>query len=117
MTLPNTHSMLRSPASTVPRRALPPAAPAAGKAPLHLTPNWVHPKSTFEDFFGGILIVTAEQFQRINGFGTNFWGWGREDDNLRERLVAAGKPCCCAVMLRACTHFKGLVGRSLRGAS
>ncbi|KAL4420361.1 hypothetical protein ABPG77_006168 [Micractinium sp. CCAP 211/92] len=61
-----------------------------GDAPLHLTPNWVHPKSNFEDFFGGLLIITAEQFRRVNGFGTQFWGWGREDDNLRERLVAAG---------------------------
>lgn len=61
-----------------------------GDAPLHLTPNWVHPKSNFEDFFGGLLIITAEQFRRINGFGAQFWGWGREDDNLRERLVAAG---------------------------
>ncbi|EFN53635.1 hypothetical protein CHLNCDRAFT_136335 [Chlorella variabilis] len=42
------------------------------------------------DFFGGLLIMTAEQFWRVNGFGTQFWGWGREDDNLRERLVQAG---------------------------
>lgn len=61
-----------------------------GDAPLHLTPNQIHPKSNFEDFFGGLLIITAEQFRRVNGFGTQFWGWGREDDNLRERLVSAG---------------------------
>lgn len=61
-----------------------------GDAPLHLTPNWIHPKSNFEDFFGGLLIITAQQFWRLNGFGTQFWGWGREDDNLRERLVRAG---------------------------
>lgn len=48
----------------------PPPAPRAGAAPLHLTPHWVHPKSTYEDFFGGIVIVTADQFRRINGFGT-----------------------------------------------
>ena len=25
----------------------------------------------------------------VNGFGVNFWGWGREDDNMRLRLVTA----------------------------
>jgi hypothetical protein len=110
--------------------------PLAGNAPLHLTPHWLHPKSTFEDFFGGLLVISGQQFRRINGFGTQvgwgaaggdgegrsgggripslvekhsaccwprgarlahaappppqFWGWGREDDNLRERLVQAG---------------------------
>ncbi|KAL4857077.1 Beta-1 [Chlorella vulgaris] len=62
----------------------------AGPAPLHLTPHWLHPKSNFEDFFGGLVIMTDQQLRRINGFGTQFWGWGREDDNLRERLVQAG---------------------------
>lgn len=124
------------------RRLSPARALPAGPAPLHLTPNWVHPKSTYDvspappppplpplqatavpcacsmawrrgtepllagrastapvlplappalqDFFGGLLIMTADQFRRVNGFGTHFWGWGREDDNLRERLVHAG---------------------------
>ena len=43
-----------------------------------------------QDFFGGLVIFTAEQFRRVNGFGTQYWGWGREDDNMRERLVRAG---------------------------
>ncbi len=36
------------------------------------------------------MIYTAEQLRRVNGFGTQFWGWGREDDNMRERLDRAG---------------------------
>ena len=36
------------------------------------------------------MIFTAQQFRRVNGFGTQYWGWGREDDNMRERLGLAG---------------------------
>jgi hypothetical protein len=52
-----------------------------------------------QDFFGGIVIYTAEQLLRVNGFGTQFWGWGREDDNMRERLVRAGAGACGAAYL------------------
>ena len=37
-----------------------------------------------------MTIFTREQFQAVQGYGTNFWGWGREDDNMRERLKRAG---------------------------
>ena len=43
-----------------------------------------------QDFFGGITIFTREQYKRVNGYGTNFWGWGREDDNMRYRLLQHG---------------------------
>ncbi len=43
-----------------------------------------------QDFFGGITIFTREQFEKVNGFGMNFWGWGREDDNMRQRLMLQG---------------------------
>lgn len=42
-----------------------------------------------QDFFGGIVVFTREQMVAVNGFGVNFWGWGREDDNMRLRLMAA----------------------------
>ena len=42
-----------------------------------------------QDFFGGITIFSRQQLERVNGYGVNFWGWGREDDNMRERLRAA----------------------------
>lgn len=43
-----------------------------------------------QDFFGGISIFTREQFEKVNGYGVNFWGWGREDDNMRYRLLQHG---------------------------
>ena len=42
-----------------------------------------------QEFFGGIVVFTREQMEAVNGFGVNFWGWGREDDNMRLRLMAA----------------------------
>lgn len=42
-----------------------------------------------QEFFGGIVVFTREQMVAVNGFGMNFWGWGREDDNMRLRLMAA----------------------------
>ena len=50
-----------------------------------------HPETirTVQDFFGGITIFSRQQFERVNGYGVDFWGWGREDDNMRERLRAA----------------------------
>ncbi|RMZ54833.1 hypothetical protein APUTEX25_000350, partial [Auxenochlorella protothecoides] len=62
----------------------------SGPVPLHLTPFGIHPKANFEDFFGGILSISQQQISRVDGFGTDFWGWGREDDNLKLRLQNHG---------------------------
>lgn len=37
-----------------------------------------------------MTAFTPEQLRRVNGYGNNFWGWGREDDNMRMRLQRAG---------------------------
>jgi len=54
-----------------------------------------HLASSFEryshaDYLGGALMLTYEDFQKINGFPTNFWGWGGEDDEFRDRVVRHG---------------------------
>lgn len=56
-----------------------------------MTPPGIHPKVSFEDFFGGITIFTPEQMLAVNGYGTNYWGWGKEDDNMRLRLLKANR--------------------------
>ncbi|XP_069834039.1 beta-1,4-galactosyltransferase 1-like isoform X2 [Dendropsophus ebraccatus] len=44
----------------------------------------------YKTLFGGVVAFTKEQFLKVNGFSNMFWGWGGEDDELYERVVAAG---------------------------
>ncbi|KAM8939277.1 beta-1,4-galactosyltransferase 1-like [Pelodytes ibericus] len=47
-------------------------------------------KLPYATIFGGIVAFTKEQFLKVNGFSNVFWGWGGEDDELYNRVVAAG---------------------------
>eukprot|EP00871_Galdieria_phlegrea_P002140 jgi/Galph1/2927/GphlegSOOS_G1566.1 len=57
-----------------------------GLAPYHVTPGNLHPHVHYDGGLYGIVIFTSEQFEHVNGFGTHFWGWGKEDDNLAKRF-------------------------------
>lgn len=35
---------------------------------------------------GGIIKFTSKNFQKLNGFPNNFWGWGVEDKALQNRV-------------------------------
>jgi len=37
-------------------------------------------------YFGGITVFNKHDFESINGFPNNFWGWGGEDDELYHRV-------------------------------
>ena len=43
-----------------------------------------------KEYFGGVVIFTAEQFEKINGYNTEYVGWGMEDDDLYWRCVEKG---------------------------
>ena len=71
-----------------------PLAPWYARAPvprpLHIAGAWPRYAAGNDTYIGGITTLSAEQFSRVNGFPNNFWGWGGEDDELRDRLAAAG---------------------------
>lgn len=43
-------------------------------------------------FYGGVICMKREHFEKINGFNPLYKGWGNEDEDLRERFVWADIP-------------------------
>jgi hypothetical protein len=43
----------------------------------------------FRNTLGGIVSITAADFEKVNGF-PNFWAWGYEDNMLQKRVLKAG---------------------------
>ena len=43
-------------------------------------------KLPYSSLFGGGTGFTTEQFRRINGYATVYWGWGGEDDDMYARV-------------------------------
>lgn len=39
----------------------------------------------YPQYFGGVVAVTPDQYRKMNGFSNQYWGWGREDDDLWKR--------------------------------
>ena len=44
----------------------------------------------YKGYTGGVLAIRRSQFEDINGFSNEFWGWGGEDDDLNNRLKGKG---------------------------
>ena len=57
--------------------------------PLHLATHLQEHdyETTFFDYFGGVTMFTKEDFELINGFSNEYWGWGFEDDDLLIRCL------------------------------
>lgn len=60
-------------------------------------------KMPFAEYFGGVTLFNHSDFKLCNGFTNNMWGWGAEDDDLRNAVLAAG----LQIQSRQCT-FKSL---------
>ena len=41
----------------------------------------------YKEYFGGVTMFNKEDFIKINGYSNNYWGWGKEDDDLRLRCI------------------------------
>jgi beta-1,4-galactosyltransferase 4 len=47
-------------------------------------------KLPYPGYFGGVTMFARETFRYVNGFSNWFFGWGGEDDHLRQRCVMRG---------------------------
>ena len=57
------------------------------KGPIHIGSCW-RDRYTGHEYLGGVISFNKEMFKEINGFPNHFWGWGGEDDALRDRCLA-----------------------------
>lgn len=53
--------------------------------PIHIGKIWTT-KYDSPSFLGGILSISISDLKKTNGYPNKFWGWGGEDDVLRDRL-------------------------------
>lgn len=58
---------------------------AVPSKPIHIGKAWTQ-KYDFPKFLGGVLSMSLSDIRRTNGFPNQFWGWGGEDDSIRNRL-------------------------------
>lgn len=54
---------------------------------IHFASPFLDYKYTFNDFFGGVVSFKGSDFEKINGYPNNFYGWGGEDDALLNRCI------------------------------
>lgn len=62
------------------------------QGPTHLAAgiDSLEGKLFYPTYFGGVVIFSREQFERVNGYCNGYWGWGSEDDDLFSRCILAG---------------------------
>ena len=48
--------------------------------------NTWHYRTLYPEICGGVMSLTPEQFENINGFSNRYFGWGGEDDDFGIRL-------------------------------
>lgn len=46
----------------------------------------------YPNYFGGVTLFNLTDFESVNGYCNEYWGWGREDDDLRIRCQDADLP-------------------------
>lgn len=45
-------------------------------------------KMPFPEYFGGVVLISREHMLQANGFHNEFWSWGAEDNDFRDRVLA-----------------------------
>lgn len=44
----------------------------------------------YASLFGGVTMVSLDQFRDVNGYSNMYWGWGGEDDDMFNRVFSRG---------------------------
>lgn len=57
--------------------------------PHHLSSPNYHPQYNYDNYFGGILLISNGHFELVNGMSNRYYGWGMEDDEFFTRVKAA----------------------------
>jgi hypothetical protein len=52
----------------------------------HIAHVWKDRYSGSSSYLGGVTGMSSATFAAANGYPNNYWGWGGEDDELRDRL-------------------------------
>ncbi|XP_029460103.1 beta-1,4-galactosyltransferase 1-like [Rhinatrema bivittatum] len=64
----------------------------------------------YQQLFGGVTALSKDQFQKINGFPNNYWGWGGEDDDISNRIrynkMSISRPNAIIGKYRMIQHFR-----------
>ena len=45
---------------------------------------------SYDQYFGGVVLFTKEQVEKVNGYSNEYWDWGQEDDDLFWRCYFEG---------------------------
>lgn len=73
----------------IPLAPLVPYYTAFPEVPIHIGAAYKG-KYTGEGFIGQVLSMSMDDLKKINGFPNMFWGWGGEDDAMRNRMKKKG---------------------------
>ncbi|XP_033741721.1 beta-1,4-N-acetylgalactosaminyltransferase bre-4-like [Pecten maximus] len=80
--------------------------------PTHLSVavDEMHYRLKYELLVGGVLAITSEHFQLVNGYSNEYWGWGAEDDDMAYRILLSGlrimRPSAVVARYRMLRHEK-----------
>jgi hypothetical protein len=82
--LSDTPSLILHDVDLIPKPSIVPFYSAFPTNPIHLGKSIK--KYDSPNFLGAVLSVSKPDYELVNGFPNNFWGWGGEDDAFRIRL-------------------------------
>jgi beta-1,4-galactosyltransferase 1 len=57
--------------------------------PVHLAHYWYMGEDipSCPKYFGGVVLFNKEDFEKVNGYSNEYWGWGCEDTDLSLRVT------------------------------